>query len=547
MSHYFKTLVLFLFIIMLTGCVVLPRDKAYKYYSQGTNEYGQGQKEAALASYQTAIDADPTYVWSWISRGTLYWDAGEYTKAYEDFLNAGKQPMARDGLRAFTVGINTFYRPTNVASHAAHRAALVFYDKGQYEEADVWWQKAYSAYPWQEFIHRMGDSRIKANKISQAFESLDQWIEHSPRYGPYKESLGLSVFHDNRYDLVNTEESAGAKAEGEGNFLLAFQHYGKAYALLKPDYEEDRGKLLTDCLIRAYQKCSPKPKLFESARRYIVQAKVHVEAGRDADAITTYRKVSEIAPWYPAGFFNQALLYGKLGSVAAETGNGNKEENFSKAIFWMKRYLEIAPDAANVRTAQDRIYEWEAQGGRDAEDAQSSKGWVGAQCIQDAGAVKIDALIVNTGAERSGLQVGDRIIFFGNEKIETLDGLYQIIYNRKKGDLVSIVVDRDGKQHTLWMILDSYPAETKVKVWLGVALYQAGTRTIIDRVESRSPAYKAGFKVGDVLLTFDGQPITSTQDFVKKVQYSNAGDKVSITVERYGEEHTLTPVLVLSI
>jgi hypothetical protein len=34
---------------------------------------------------------------------------------------------------------------------------------------------------------------------------------------------------------------------------------------------------------------------------------------------------------------------------------------FNSAIFYMKQYLLLVPDAKDARSAQDKIYEWEMQ------------------------------------------------------------------------------------------------------------------------------------------------------------------------------------------
>ena len=51
---------------------------------------------------------------------------------------------------------------------------------------------------------------------------------------------------------------------------------------------------------------------------------------------------------YPAAYYNLALLL-------AQT------QRFSKAIYNMKKYLMLEPEVEDARSAQDKIYLWEAQ------------------------------------------------------------------------------------------------------------------------------------------------------------------------------------------
>jgi hypothetical protein len=102
-----------------------------------------------------------------------------------------------------------------------------------------------------------------------------------------------------------------------------------------------------DSVIAAYRAASPKPELPEDARRFKVQAEAAIREQRYADAAEAFRAALKLAPWWPQGRFNRALILAELGRHA-------------EAIEEMKRYLALVPDAANARQAQDKVYEWEA-------------------------------------------------------------------------------------------------------------------------------------------------------------------------------------------
>ena len=99
--------------------------------------------------------------------------------------------------------------------------------------------------------------------------------------------------------------------------------------------------------VRRYREIPVKPSLPEEARRYRVQAEQAVELKEFAKAADSYRDALRVAPWWPEGYFNRALILAELGRHAL-------------AIREMKRYLLLAPEAADTRAAQDQIYKWEA-------------------------------------------------------------------------------------------------------------------------------------------------------------------------------------------
>lgn len=87
----------------------------------------------------------------------------------------------------------------------------------------------------------------------------------------------------------------------------------------------------------------------EEQRRYIVQANSFSQKKDYNKAIELYQKAIEIDQTaYPAAYSNMALL-------SAQTGK------FSDAIFYMKKYLLLEPEASDSRGARDKIYEWEAE------------------------------------------------------------------------------------------------------------------------------------------------------------------------------------------
>lgn len=84
----------------------------------------------------------------------------------------------------------------------------------------------------------------------------------------------------------------------------------------------------------------------EEANKYKVQAEGAVRDKDFDDAADLYAAALKVAPWWPAGHFNRALVLGEL-------------EDYAAARREMGYYLQLVPEAANARAAQDKIYQWE--------------------------------------------------------------------------------------------------------------------------------------------------------------------------------------------
>ncbi len=97
-----------------------------------------------------------------------------------------------------------------------------------------------------------------------------------------------------------------------------------------------------------YRAAAPKPGLPEEGRVFRVQAEDAVGRTRFQDAVDLYGKALKIAPWWPEGHFNQALIL-------------SESECHEEAIAEMERYLALVPDAPDARAARDRIYQWKGR------------------------------------------------------------------------------------------------------------------------------------------------------------------------------------------
>ncbi|MDO9254119.1 MAG: hypothetical protein Q7U54_01310 [Bacteroidales bacterium] len=98
-----------------------------------------------------------------------------------------------------------------------------------------------------------------------------------------------------------------------------------------------------------YRALTIKPAVSEEQRKYIVQANSFNQQKTYYKSIELYNKAIEVDQTaYPAAYSNLALL-------SAQTGK------YNTAIYQMKKYLLLEPDSADARSAQDKIYEWEAR------------------------------------------------------------------------------------------------------------------------------------------------------------------------------------------
>ncbi len=152
------------------------------------------------------------------------------------------------------------------------------------------------------------------------------------RFKPYKVQFNNFVnFNFDEQGLNN------AKKMADNLFFIQHQLNEKRYA---------SQLVLFEPIAAQYRTLKVKPSLSEEQREYIVQANSFNQQKKFYKAIESYKIAIELNQTaYPAAYSNLALLSAQI-------------QRFDAAIFYMKKYLMLLPDAEDARSAQDKIYEW---------------------------------------------------------------------------------------------------------------------------------------------------------------------------------------------
>lgn len=91
-----------------------------------------------------------------------------------------------------------------------------------------------------------------------------------------------------------------------------------------------------------------------------------------------------------------------------------------------------------------------------------------------------------------------------------------------------------------WLGVEIQPVTEEIAASLGMEEAQGA---LVANVIKDSPASRSGFKVGDVILNMDGQPIDEFKDLPRLVASTSAGSKAKFKVFRDGDERKLKVVI----
>ena len=143
---------------------------------------------------------------------------------------------------------------------------------------------------------------------------------------------------------------------------------------------------------------------------------------------------------------------------------------------------------------------------------------------------------LDSPAAISGLHRGDQIVRVGDRAVASLEDL-QIALIRQFSDdgVVPLRVRRDGSELALTLRVEqnrrALTEPGRLLPGLGFDLMTWNSSTTVNEAAADSAGYKAGLRVGDRLLSAEGQPIANRSEFISLVRGSPGRD-LNLEVER---------------
>jgi len=145
-------------------------------------------------------------------------------------------------------------------------------------------------------------------------------------------------------------------------------------------------------------------------------------------------------------------------------------------------------------------------------------------------------------AASAGIESGDRIVALNGESTDTWShailGLITPALDRDKVSMELEDINGDQRQVVLDLSqLNSDFQEEKTLQGIGITPWRASLPAIVGEVSADSPASRAGFKVGDRIVSIGGEPVADWAWVGALVQKNGvAGEPLKVIVERAGGE-----------
>jgi C-terminal processing protease CtpA/Prc len=160
-----------------------------------------------------------------------------------------------------------------------------------------------------------------------------------------------------------------------------------------------------------------------------------------------------------------------------------------------------------------------------------------------------DSLVISDVSSRGaisklGFREGDRIVSVNGRRVTREPEFIEFLL-ASDADRVPVIVTRDGREETIYvqpsvLTQDFEYADVEPLEQFGIVLDDRyDDRIVVWKVISRSPAYYAGLREGDVITTLGDRPYRTRTEFEKGVVGLKAGD-ANVQVRRGEKTRDLT-------
>jgi len=309
-------------------------------YDRAIDDYGM----ALSKDSNSGRDAYMTY----FERGRTYFYANKFQESLND-LNTATQ-LAKKAQKSLPE-ISLFRAKSNIELKRYQEAItdLESFLAINPENIEALWLKGFSLYKNGE----TEKARAIANQIIKMEPAKEVYFSGNRNFDIFNFEILREKSErlvTEAKELISEHYTTPSRTLAGMKLTDAFQALDSAWLLSPGLTKEDLS--LKDTILKnifvVYPLMKTKPEISEQVRRYAVQASNATQEKRYDDAIVLWTTTLKIAPYYPLAYYNRALLYEMKG-------------NLKYSIADMENYLKLTPDAADARSARDRIYTWEGK------------------------------------------------------------------------------------------------------------------------------------------------------------------------------------------
>jgi regulator of sigma E protease len=136
----------------------------------------------------------------------------------------------------------------------------------------------------------------------------------------------------------------------------------------------------------------------------------------------------------------------------------------------------------------------------------------------------VHSVAVNSSAEQAGIKPGDIILEVNGQPIHTQGDMQDIVNSVAEGSEITLLLLRDGQEVQTTM-KPKFDPELQRRI-IGVLLCW----NIVSQVEEGSPAYEAGVRPGDTILSVNGQGVYNDESMTSALHSVAEGEEIKLVL-----------------
>jgi regulator of sigma E protease len=140
----------------------------------------------------------------------------------------------------------------------------------------------------------------------------------------------------------------------------------------------------------------------------------------------------------------------------------------------------------------------------------------------------VHSVAVNSSAEEAGIEPGDIILEVEGQPVHRWGDIQDIVNSVEEGTEMTLLLQRNG-QEIQASVKPRFDPESQRRI-IGVLLCW----NLISRVDEGSPVYEAGIRVGDTVLSINGQGVYNEESMSGVLHSIGEGEKIDVVLLRGG-------------
>ncbi|MFW6105612.1 MAG: RIP metalloprotease RseP [Chloroflexota bacterium] len=136
----------------------------------------------------------------------------------------------------------------------------------------------------------------------------------------------------------------------------------------------------------------------------------------------------------------------------------------------------------------------------------------------------VHSVVENYPAEEAGIKPGDIILEVNEQPVHSWGDMQDIVNSVGEDEKINLLLLRNGQEKEITLKPELDPESQHQMI--GVLLCW----NMLNQVEEGSPAYKAGLRPGDTILSINGQPIYNDESISSTLRFVEEGEEIKLVL-----------------